>query len=182
MELFGFCKSASQHNLIAHLYWRSLIYIEHQPSNTFYHTNKQERKKNYSIPRCSPPQLLGESDFSRYSQTLFIESERSQMVKPFTTLWKYALYLLLPTTNTDYDWPKCLIDDNCSIPCWCLSPAKMRLMTKPCHDDIDKEAKPRWYWWPYLIFVTGTTGGACVKKMPGVNFYRFNAKNWQFTV
>ena len=34
----------------------------------------------------------------------------------------------------------------------------------------------------YLIFVTGTTGGACVKKLPGVNFYRFNAKNWQFTV
>ena len=35
----------------------------------------------------------------------------------------------------------------------------------------------------YLIFVTGTTGGACVKKkLPGVNFYRYNAKNWQFTV
>ena len=35
----------------------------------------------------------------------------------------------------------------------------------------------------YLIFVTGTTGGACVKKkLPGVNLYRFNAKNWQFTV
>ena len=34
----------------------------------------------------------------------------------------------------------------------------------------------------YLIFVTGTTGAACVKKLPGVNFYRFNPKNWQFTV
>ena len=34
----------------------------------------------------------------------------------------------------------------------------------------------------YLIFVTDTTDGVCVKKLPGVNFYRFNAKNWQFTV
>ena len=35
----------------------------------------------------------------------------------------------------------------------------------------------------YLIFVRRTTGGACVKKkLPGVIFYRFNAKNWQFTV
>ena len=34
----------------------------------------------------------------------------------------------------------------------------------------------------YLIFVTGNTGGACVKKLPGVIFYRFNVKNWQFTV
>ena len=34
----------------------------------------------------------------------------------------------------------------------------------------------------YLLFVTDTTDGVCVKKMPGVNFYRFNAKNWQFTV
>ena len=34
-----------------------------------------------------------------------------------------------------------------------------------------------------LIFVTDTTDGVCVKKkLPGVNFYRFNAKNWQFTV
>ena len=36
---------------------------------------------------------------------------------------------------------------------------------------------------PYLIFVTDSTDGVCVKKkLPGVNFYRFNAKNWQFTV
>ena len=35
---------------------------------------------------------------------------------------------------------------------------------------------------PYLLFVTDTTDGVCVKKLPGVNFYRFNAKNWQFTV
>ena len=36
---------------------------------------------------------------------------------------------------------------------------------------------------PYLIFVTDTTDGVCVKKkLAGVNFYRFNAKNWQFTV
>ena len=28
----------------------------------------------------------------------------------------------------------------------------------------------------YLIFVTGATGGA------RVNFFRYNAKNWQFTV
>ena len=34
----------------------------------------------------------------------------------------------------------------------------------------------------FLIFVTGTTGGARVKKIAGVNFYRFNAKIWQFTV
>ena len=35
----------------------------------------------------------------------------------------------------------------------------------------------------YLIFVTGSTGGARVNFfLPGVNFYRFNAKNWQFTV
>ena len=35
----------------------------------------------------------------------------------------------------------------------------------------------------HLIFVTDTTDGVCVKKkLPGVNFYRFNAKNWQFTV
>ena len=32
----------------------------------------------------------------------------------------------------------------------------------------------------YLIFVTDTTDGVCVKKMPGVNFYRFNARNWHF--
>ena len=39
------------------------------------------------------------------------------------------------------------------------------------------------YRFAYLIFVTFTTGGARVKKkLPGVNFYRFNAKNWQFTV
>ena len=35
---------------------------------------------------------------------------------------------------------------------------------------------------PYLIFVTGATGGARVNFLAGVNFYRFNAKNWQFTV
>ena len=36
---------------------------------------------------------------------------------------------------------------------------------------------------PYLIFVTDTTDSVCVKKkLPGVNIYRFNAKNWQFTV
>ena len=35
---------------------------------------------------------------------------------------------------------------------------------------------------PYLKFVADTTDGVCVKKMAGVNFYRFNAKNWQFTV
>ena len=36
---------------------------------------------------------------------------------------------------------------------------------------------------PYLIFVTGATGGARVNFfLPGVKFYRFNAKNWQFTV
>ena len=34
----------------------------------------------------------------------------------------------------------------------------------------------------YLIFITDTTDGVCVKKLPGVNFYRFNAKNWQFIV
>ena len=32
----------------------------------------------------------------------------------------------------------------------------------------------------YLIFVTGATGGAHVNLfLAGVNFYRFNAKNWQ---
>ena len=35
----------------------------------------------------------------------------------------------------------------------------------------------------YLIFVTGATGGARVNfVLAGVNSYRFNAKNWQFTV
>ena len=34
---------------------------------------------------------------------------------------------------------------------------------------------------PYLIFVTGATGGARVIFFSaGVNFYRFNAKNWHF--
>ena len=33
---------------------------------------------------------------------------------------------------------------------------------------------------PYLIFVTGATGGARVNFLAGVNFYRFNAKNWYF--
>ena len=32
----------------------------------------------------------------------------------------------------------------------------------------------------YLLFVTDTTDGVCVKKI--ANIYRFNAKNWQFTV
>ena len=30
----------------------------------------------------------------------------------------------------------------------------------------------------YLLFVTDTTDGVCVKKI--ANFYRFNAKNWHF--
>ena len=33
----------------------------------------------------------------------------------------------------------------------------------------------------YLIFVTGATGGARVNLFC-VIFFRFNAKNWQFTV
>ena len=36
---------------------------------------------------------------------------------------------------------------------------------------------------PYLTFVTGTTGGACVKKiLSGVKFYRLNAKTAYFTL
>ena len=36
---------------------------------------------------------------------------------------------------------------------------------------------------PYLIFVTDATDGVRVNFfLAGVNFYRFNAKNWQFTV
>ena len=34
----------------------------------------------------------------------------------------------------------------------------------------------------YLLFVTDTTDGVCVKKLPSVNFYRFNVKDWQFTL
>ena len=34
----------------------------------------------------------------------------------------------------------------------------------------------------YLLFVTDTTDSVCAKKMPGVIFYRYIAKNWQFTV
>ena len=71
------------------------------------------------------------------------------MVKPFTTLWKYAPYLplLFPMTNTDHDWPKCLIDDNCPVSVadaywaqprwdWWRGLVMMTLIRKP-----------RWYWW-----------------------------------
>ena len=35
---------------------------------------------------------------------------------------------------------------------------------------------------PYLIFVTNARLYSCKFFLAGVNFYRFNAKNWQFTV
>ena len=31
----------------------------------------------------------------------------------------------------------------------------------------------------YLLFVTDTTDGVCVKKIARCKFFRFNAKNWR---
>ena len=39
-----------------------------------------------------------------------------------------------------------------------------------------------WTTLPYLIFVTNATNIFVYIFFGGVNFYRFNAKNWQFTV
>ena len=42
--------------------------------------------------------------------------------------------------------------------------------------EVDR-SQPLFYFVPYLTFATG---GARVKFLAGVNFYRFNAKNWLF--
>ena len=61
------------------------------------------------------------------------------------------------------------------------------LKTSIAETGVDWEYK--WVWtetfcfWTHTSYLSQTPLSVSVlKKLPGVNFYRFNAKNWQFTV